>query len=131
MAVNALERGMGAEQRKPVLVSLDFPCVQIPAIHRVALLAICAELASVNIGVAVGAFRADVLKIQVGMALRACHSGVFPAKGIPGLIVVKFRDAADRFPAGGRVAVFARDCDGAVRVARVGPLSLCPCRPLP
>lgn len=131
MAVNAFERGMGAEQRKPVFVGLNFPRVQVPSVYRVALLAIRAELAPVNIGMAVGALRADGFEIQVGMALRACDSDVLPAKGIPGLIVVKFRDAANGFPTGSRVAIFARDRDGAVRVARVSLLSLCCCRLLP
>ena len=125
MAVNALERGMRAEQRKAVLMRLDFPRMQVPSVHRVALLAPRAKLAPVNVGVAVGAFHANVLEIQAGMALRARNSRVHSAKGIPGLIVIKFRDAADRFPAGRSVAVFAGDCDRAVRIASESLLLLC------
>jgi len=128
MAVNALERGMRAEQREAILMGLDFLCVQIPSVHRMALLALCAKLAPVNVGVAVGAFHANVLEIQAGMALRARNSRVHSAKGIPGLIVIKFWDAADRLPAGRSVAVFARDGDRAVRIARESLLLLGHCR---
>jgi hypothetical protein len=118
VAVNALECGMSAKQREAVLMRLDFLRVQIPSVHRVALLAPRAKLAAVNVGVAIGAFHTDVLEIHTDMALRACNSGVHSAKRIRRLIVTKFRDAADGFPTGGSVAIFAGNVDRAVGIAR-------------
>lgn len=91
------------------LLVLDFP-----AFYRVTLLAIRAELAAVDVRVAIRASRAHVGKDKVGMAPFAVHLLVHPAQRVPCSVVVKLRNAADRFPARVGVAVFAGNVDGPV-----------------
>jgi hypothetical protein len=52
--------------------------------------AIGAELAAMDIGVAIGALGTDVLEHQVGVALNAIHFLVHAPQRIPGQIVVEF-----------------------------------------
>jgi hypothetical protein len=131
VAIGALQRGVRSEQREAVLVRLDLLRVQVPTIHGVALFAPVAELAAMNIGVAVGAVHADVFEHEADVALRAGNAGVHSAQGIARLIVVELRNAADRLPTGGGVAVFAGNTDRTVGIARVSFLVLGRCRPLP
>ncbi len=119
VAIGALQHGVSADQRKAVLVVPDLLIGSFPTFHRVALFASGAELAAVNIGVAVRATGACVLEHQIGVALAAGHLDVHSAQRIAGLVVVEFGDVADRFPVGGGVAVFAGDLDGAVGVTVV------------
>lgn len=130
VAIDAFQRGMRSEQRKTVFVRLDLLRVQVPAIHGVALFAFVAKLASMNIGVAIGALHADVFEDQADVALRAGNAGVHSAERVPRLIVIELWNASDRLPAGSRVAVFAGDCDRPMRIARVGFVILSGCTPL-
>jgi hypothetical protein len=96
-------------QRKAVEVILNGLYRDTPAVYRVALLAVCAKLAAVNVGMAVRAFGTHICENKLRMALNALDFLVHPAQWVAGLLMVKFGDASDRLPTGGRVAIFARD----------------------
>lgn len=119
MAIDAFQGRVRADQREAVLVRFDFLSVHIPAFDGVALLAIGAELAPMDIGVAIRAFHTDTFEVQADVALRAGNAGVHSPQRVACLIVIEFRDAADWLPVRGGMAVFARDVDGAVRIACV------------
>lgn len=112
------EGSMRSNQWKAVLVLLDLVDRHAPSVHRVALLAGRPELAPVDVGVAVGAFRTDVGEDEVGMTLAARNLLVQAAQGVLGLVVIKFRDVADRLPARKCMAILARDGQVAVGAAR-------------
>src|SRR6185437_13657552 len=64
----AIERRMRSHQREAVLVVLDLLYRDLPSLHRVALLAVGAELAFVNVGVAVSALVRNIAEHQLGVA---------------------------------------------------------------
>lgn len=111
---------MCAHQGKPVLVILNGLDGSLPALHRVAALAFGAELAAVNIGVAIRAGLADILEHEAGVTLRAGNLRVHPPQRISSAVVVELRDRPNRLPACVRVAVLTRYCDGAVRICDLG-----------
>ena len=90
-----------------------------PSLQGVTLLAIGAKLALVYVSVAVRTLRSHVAEYRIGVTLRASNADVHATKSEFGLVVIEFRDAADRFPARRCVAVLARDVQIAVRTARV------------
>lgn len=83
-----------------------------------ALLAICPELALMNIGVTVGALDAYVAEHRLGVALRAGNVLVHAAEGIAGLVVIKLGKVADWLPRAECVAVLAGHVQIAVRASR-------------
>jgi hypothetical protein len=107
-----------ADQREPVLVLLHFAERDPPAFHRVALLALRAELAAVDIRVAISALGAHVGKHEARVAQAAFHFFVEAAQRKAGFVVVEFRDIANRPPARESVAVLALLPKIAVRAAR-------------
>ncbi len=106
---------MSAQQRKSVEVILDVLHSHIPASRCVALRAIGAHLAAVNIRVAIRAILAHVREDWLHVAFRASYFFVHAAEGIPCGVVIEFRDGADRCPACGGMAVFTRDIQRSVR----------------
>lgn len=94
--------------------------MKVPSFDRVTLLAIRPELPAVNIRMAIGAARSDVSENQADVALRASHFFVHAQQRIFRLVVIEFRDPANRLPACVRVAIFAGDCDKSVRIASLG-----------
>ncbi len=114
----AFQRRMSTHQRKAVKVILNRLHRNVPAVHRVALLAIGAELSPVDVSVAIRACGAHICEHQLRVALNALNFLVHPPERIASLIVVKFRDGANGLPAGGGVAIFARNVDRPVRIAR-------------
>ena len=70
-----------------------------------------------DIGVAVCAFRARVGEHQIGVALAAADPFVHATQGELGLIVVKLRNIANRFPSRESVAVLAGGIQVAMRAA--------------
>jgi len=92
----------------------------LPALDRVAALALGAELAAVNIGVAIRASLADILEDKAGVTLRAVNFRVHPTQRISSGVVVELRDCPNRPPACVRVAVLTRYCDGSVRICDLG-----------
>ena len=70
-----------------------------PSPDRVALLAIGAQLAPVNIGMAVLAALSDVAEYRLYVTLGALHLLVHAAQRITGLVVIELGNGADRVPA--------------------------------
>ena len=118
MAREAILQGMGAQQRKTVLVLLHRLQRNFPALHRVALLALCAELAAVNIGMAVRALRSHVGEHQARVTQAALHGFVHAAQWIARLVMIEFRKIADGLPAGEGVTILTSLVQRAVRAAR-------------
>ena len=127
----AIHGGMGADQREAIEMLVDLLNGNVPAPHRVALLAIRAHLALMNVGVAVGALRAHIGKDHLGVALRAGHSLVQSAQRIFRGVVIEFRNGTNRLPTAQRVAVLAWNAQAAVRTSRVGGRLRLPARRLP
>ena len=75
----AVDGGVRADQREPIQVLVDLLHGNIPAPDRVALLAIGAHLALVDVGVAVGALRTHIRKNGLDVALRTRHTLVHAA----------------------------------------------------
>ena len=119
MALRALGRRMGAGQRETIQVVLDFLDGVGPTLHAVAVLATCAELVAVGVGVAVRALHANVGKNQRPVAVRTLHASMQPSKRVAGLrVVVKLRDSANRPPTGRGVAILAGEVERSVGVDR-------------
>lgn len=95
----AIHRGVRADQREAIQVLVDLLHGNVPALYGVALLAVGAHLALVNIRVAVCAFLAHVCEHGLDVALGTGHSFVHAAQGIFRGVVVEFRDRSDRLPA--------------------------------
>ncbi len=108
---------MSPEKRKAILVIFDLLGGEIPSFDGMALRAIGAHLAAVNVSVAIRAVFADVSEDGFDVALNTFHFFVHAAQGILGFGVVEFGNGADRAPSRGSVAIFARDVDGAVGIA--------------
>jgi len=115
VAPGAFHSCVGAQQRKTIEVILDRLHRNIPAHGSVALGAVGAKLAAVNIRVAVGAILAHVGEDGFHMAFRAINFFVHPAQGIARGVVIKFGNGADRSPARRGVAVLARKGKRSVR----------------
>ena len=69
---------MRPEKGKPVLVLVDLLHRNLPTLHAVTLLTTGAELALVDVGVAVGALLTHVCEYRLDVALRAGHSLMHP-----------------------------------------------------
>ena len=94
----------------------------VPTENRVALRAVRAHFALVNIGVAILTVLAHVCEYRLYVALRALNSLVHAAQWILCFVVIKFRDGANGAPARGGVAVLAGNGERSVRTARGFPL---------
>ena len=103
----AVDGRMSASQGKAVVVLLDLRHRHLPAQHRMALLAVGSQLPAVNVGVAVLAPLADVGEHRFDMALCTGHGLMHATQRILRLIVVEFRNGANRTPGRCRVAVLA------------------------
>ena len=67
-----------------------------PALHRMALLAVCAQLSSMQVGVTTGAILRDVFENQIHVTCRTRHVNVAPAQWIRCLrVVVELRMLSD------------------------------------
>ena len=89
----------------------------IPAVNRVALGAIGAHLATVNVRVTIGAILGDVYEDWLDVALNAVHLFVQAAKRVLRFVVIKFGNRTNGAPARSGVAVFARNVQRSVRIA--------------
>lgn len=110
----AVHGGVRSGQRKAVVVLLHLLNRYRPPPHRVALLAVGAELSLVNVGVAILAALPHIREYGLDVALSASHRLMHAAKRIASLIVIELRNRPNRFPALGRVAVLTRDGEIAV-----------------
>lgn len=116
MTIDALESGVRAHQREPILVLLQLAGVNFPSVYGVALFAVGAELVAVNIGVAIGAARPCVLEDEIRVALGAGDFRVRSAQRECRAAVIEFGQAADGLPTCAGMAILAGDVDGAVRI---------------
>ena len=105
--------GVRANEREAILMVPYRLYGNRPTLNCVTRFAVGAELPAVKVGMAVRAFLTHVGKHQFDVALRTFHFFVHAAQRVARRIVVKFRDAADWPPAQRRVAVFARNIQGA------------------
>ena len=97
------------KQRETILVIFHLLRGGFPAVYGVALRAVGAHLAAVNVGVAIGAVLSDVPKNWLQVALRTLHFFVHTAQRISRSVVIELRNGADRLPPSGGVTVFTRD----------------------
>lgn len=121
----AVDRGMGSGERETVVVLLNLLHRDLPAQNCVALLAVCSQLPPMDVGVAVLASLSHVGESRFDVALDAVYRPVHATQRIAGLIVIEFRNGANRLPGIGGMAVLARDIQVAVRAVRA-PGSLSP-----
>ena len=124
----AIHGGVRAGQREAVVVILDLLDGNAPPPHGVALLAVRAQGAFVNVGVAVLALGSNIAENQLDVAGGTGDAHVHAAQGILGLVVIEFWNGSDRLPALRGVAVLARDIETAVRTLRRGNTLLLPVR---
>ena len=118
MAGIAIDRGVRARQWEAIVVILNLTDRNLPSANGVALLAICSELASMNICMAILAALSDVREDWLDVTLRAVHLLVQSAQRILRLIVIEFRNGADRAPRGRCVAVLAGNGEIPMRTMR-------------
>jgi hypothetical protein len=104
-------------QRKTIVVLFDLLSLDGPSANRVALLAIGAQFAAMNVGVAFGAQVADVGEDWFGVALRAGNVLVQTTQREARRVVIKFRNSSDRLPSVERVAILAGNVQRAMRAA--------------
>ena len=123
--------GVCSDQRKTIEVFARLLNRYLPPLHGVALFAIHSKLPLVNIGMAVRALRPDIGKYRAGVALHAGDLLVHAEQRIAGLVVIKFRLAANRFPAGEGMAVVACHIQRSVRAPRLLRALLLACRRRP
>ena len=114
----AVDGCMRSQKRETVGVILHGLHRHAPAANRVAPLAIASHLPPVNVRMAVGALHPDVGEGKPGVALPAAHRLVHSPQRVPRLIVIEVGIGPYRSPARLGVAVFARDADRAVGIAR-------------
>ena len=115
----ALQRGMAADQRKPVLVIPDGLNRHLPALHVVATFAVCTHLPVMDVGVTIPAPGAGIGKNRFRVTLRARQVFVHTQQREAGFTVIKFRNSAYRFPSENGVAILARAVQVGVRTARI------------
>lgn len=87
-----------------------------PALYRMAVLAVGAELTAMNVRMAIRAVLTYVLEDEACMALGACNLAMHAAQRVAGLIVIEFWVGANRLPACVGMAVLARYCNRSVRI---------------
>jgi len=114
----AIHGGMRSGEGKAVVMLLNLLYGDLPSADRVALLAIRSQLPLVNVGVAVLAPLSNIREHRLHVALDARHRPVHAQQRIFRLVVVKFRNSADRLPSARRVAVLTRHVQIAVRTVR-------------
>ena len=118
MARLAVQRGVGTNEWKAIVVLLDLLHRHLPSAHRMALLAICAKLSPMDICVTVLAPLSDTREYWFYVALRAGHRRMHPAKRIFRLVVIEFRNGANRLPRIRSVAILTGDIQVPVRTVR-------------
>lgn len=120
VAIVALQQSMRPYQGKPVFVIAYLLQRDLPTLDRMAVFAVSAELTAMNVRVAVGASRTDILEDQTDMAFDAGHLFVHSAQWITGVVVIKLWIRPDRFPTGECVAIPAGCGDGTVWIGDLG-----------
>jgi hypothetical protein len=120
VAVVALQQGMRSHQRKTILVIANLIERRLPTFHCVAALAVGAELAAVNVGVAISAMGTYILEDQAGMALRAAHLFVHSTQRITSVVMIEFGIRSNGFPTRIGMALLTGNRDRTMRVGYLG-----------
>jgi hypothetical protein len=110
---------MGAEQWKPVLVFLNGGKTDLPSADGVALGAIRAKLSAMDVGVTIRAILSNVGENGIQVALRAGNFLMHSSQRIARLVVVEFGVGADGVPTGCNVTVFAGNGERPVRTSGI------------
>jgi hypothetical protein len=116
----AIHRSVSAGQGETIIMLLNFLDGYSPSAHAVALLTIGAQLALMNIGVAVLAACAHVAEHRLHVALRAPHILVKTAQRVVSMVVIEFRNSPDRPPALRGVTVLTGNVQTAMWAMRSG-----------
>jgi len=122
VAIFALHGGVSTQQREAILVIFHCLDGDVPALNGVALCAVRAHFPLVDVVVTILTILADVGEHGLHMALCASHLLVHGSKRVLSLIVVEFRNWADRLPTSSRVAILTGYSEGTVRTSSGLPL---------
>ena len=118
MAGVAIHSRVCTSQRKAIVMLLDLADRDLPSEDSVALLAVCSQLAFVDVGMAILAALSNVGKYGFDVALGASHRRMHTTQRISRLVMVEFRNGAYRLPRIGSVAVLTRYVEISVRAVR-------------
>ena len=118
MAGIAVYGSVGARQWEPIVVLLHILNCDLPSSNGVALLAIGAQLALVDVGMAVLAALTNIRENHLHVTGGAGHRSVHATQGITGLIVIELGNGPDRLPPIGGMAVLAGKSQIAMRTVR-------------
>lgn len=114
----AVHRGVGAGQHEAVVVLLDLLNRDLPSTDRMTLLAVSSQLPLVNVGMAILAALSHIGENGFDVTLRASDGLVHATQGISRLVVIEFRNGADRRPPVRGVTVLAWNIQVSVRTMR-------------
>lgn len=114
----AVHGGVRSGEGESIIVLLDLVHADLPSLHRVALLAISSQLAAVNIGVAILAALPNIAEHRFHVALHASDRLMHAAQWVSRLVMIEFRNCADRFPCARRMTVLAWNIQISVRTVR-------------
>lgn len=120
----AIHRRVRAGQGKAIVVLLHFPNGNLPSANGMALLAVCSQLALVDVGMAILAPLSHAGEYGPDVTLGAGDGLVHTSQRIFGLVVVEFGNGANRSPRIGCVAILAGYIQvpvGTVRASRLRP----------
>lgn len=123
VAIVALPGSMSAEEWETILVIVDLLYGNLPALHGVALRAVCSHFSLMNISMTILASLAYIREHRLGVAPRAGHLFMQTPEWVLGLVVVELWDGTDRTPSGGGMAILAGNHQRSMRTS--GCLPLC------
>lgn len=118
MARIAVHRRVRSSERKAIVVLLDLLHADLPSLHGMALLAVRSQLPAVNIRVAILATLPDIAEHGFYVALHARNRLMHAAQWISRLVMIEFRNSADRRPSIRGVTILARNIQISVRAVR-------------
>ena len=122
MAFIALHRSVRAKKREAILVIFYLLDGSLPPADGMALRAIGAEFAAVNVCMAIGAGFANVSEDRLYVTLCTLNFFVHTAEGVICAVVIEFQIGANRAPTACSMAIFARSRKRSVGTA--GPVTL-------
>jgi hypothetical protein len=117
VAIFALHRCVGAQQREAILVILDLLNGNLPPTDGVALRTVRAKPSAVNVRVAVRAIFPNIGEYRLDVTLCATHVFVHAAQRITCAAVIEFGNNSNGVPTVCNVTIFTRDCERTVRAS--------------
>lgn len=127
MALVALDKCVRSYQGEAVLVILNLGDVGLPALDRMAALAVGPELTTVNVCVALGALCTHLLEHHARVALRASNLRVHSPQRVTCRVVIELGILPDGLPAHAGVAVLTGHGERAMGIGhlRLRSVRLC------